>query len=105
MNHPTFSERFHKIAKNIPDLERLISRIHAGRCKQSDFLKVMNAFKKLNTGFSDLATLARSFESTSVDALLRGAPDMTSNLGHIQSMYELLDDGSCWLLFQSMYHR
>jgi DNA mismatch repair protein MSH6 len=99
MNHPTFSERFHKIAKNIPDLERLISRIHAGRCKQSDFLKVMSAFKKLNAGFSDLASLAKSFNSSSVDALLRGAPDMSANLKHILSMYELLDDGACCLYF------
>ncbi|KAJ9104934.1 hypothetical protein QFC19_003729 [Naganishia cerealis] len=92
MNHPTFSERFHKIAKDIPDLERLISRIHAGRCKQSDFLKVMSAFKKLNAGFSQLASLAQSFDSTSVASLLRGAPDMTANLEQIQSMYELLDN-------------
>lgn len=90
----TFSERFHRMAKDTPDLERLISRIHAGRCKQSDFLKVLNAFKKVNSGFSQLSQIAQTFSSTSVSSLLRSAPDVTTNLAHIQSMFEIVDGGT-----------
>jgi DNA mismatch repair protein MSH6 len=97
MADQTFSERFHRMAKNTPDLERLISRIHAGRCKQSDFLKVLDAFKKLNSGFGQLSATAQSFSSASVASLLRNAPDMTANLAHIQSMYEIVD-GGMWSL-------
>lgn len=33
--------------KTLPDLERLISRIHAGSCKVKEFLVVLEAFKSL----------------------------------------------------------
>ncbi|KAJ9114202.1 hypothetical protein QFC20_001718 [Naganishia adeliensis] len=92
MTDPEFSGRFNRIAKDVPDLERLISRIHAGRCKQGDFLKVLNAFKKVNSGFGQLSSIAKSFSSSSGSSLLRGAPDMTANLDHIQSMFELVDN-------------
>lgn len=101
MSDPEFSGRFNRIAKDVPDLERLISRIHAGRCKQGDFLKVLNAFKKLNIGFGQLSSIAQSFSSSSVSSLLRGAPDMTSNLDHIQSMFELVDNGRLLIITRS----
>jgi DNA mismatch repair protein MSH6 len=33
--------------RGIPDLERLISRIHAGNCKVKEFLTVLEAFKSI----------------------------------------------------------
>lgn len=42
MNHPTVDDTFHKLAKKLPDLERIVSRIHAGSCKPKDFLKVLS---------------------------------------------------------------
>lgn len=41
MNHPTFEADFVEIAKGLPDLERIVSRIHANNCKIKDFLKVL----------------------------------------------------------------
>lgn len=41
LDHPTFEEAFTKIAKGLPDLERIVSRIHARNCKIKDFLKVL----------------------------------------------------------------
>lgn len=41
MNHPTFEDTFSKFAKGLPDLERIVSRIHAKNCKVKDFLKVL----------------------------------------------------------------
>lgn len=41
MDHPTFEEAFTSIAKGLPDLERIVSRIHARNCKVKDFLKVL----------------------------------------------------------------
>lgn len=34
--------RFSKMTKGLPDLERVVSRIHAGTCKIRDFLKVVD---------------------------------------------------------------
>lgn len=41
MSHPTFEGEFMEIAKGLPDLERIVSRIHAKNCKVKDFLKVL----------------------------------------------------------------
>jgi len=41
MNHPTFEGDFMGVAKGLPDLERIVSRIHAKNCKVRDFLKVL----------------------------------------------------------------
>lgn len=41
MRYRTFEEEFMTIAKGLPDLERIVSRIHAKNCKVKDFLKVL----------------------------------------------------------------
>lgn len=41
MIHPTFEGEFMEITKGLPDLERIVSRIHAKNCKVKDFLKVL----------------------------------------------------------------
>jgi len=43
IEHPTFEADFGKLAKGLPDLERIVSRIHAKNCKIKDFLKVLQA--------------------------------------------------------------
>ncbi|KAJ6618260.1 muts domain V-domain-containing protein [Mycena sp. CBHHK59/15] len=88
MNHPTFENDFMEIAKGLPDLERIVSRIHAKNCKIRDFLKVLTAFKKLSHGLSQLADISESFESKTILGLLRSAPDLTQNIKKVQLMYE-----------------
>jgi len=41
MQDREYEFRFSKMTKGLPDLERVISRIHAGNCKIRDFLKVI----------------------------------------------------------------
>jgi DNA mismatch repair protein MSH6 len=41
MTHPTFKTEFMEVAKGLPDLERVVSWIHARSCKVKDFLKVL----------------------------------------------------------------
>jgi len=41
MDHPTFEADFADVAKGLPDLERIVSRIHAKSCKVKDFLMVL----------------------------------------------------------------
>ncbi|KAL7425166.1 DNA mismatch repair protein msh6 [Cryptotrichosporon argae] len=92
MHHPTFSGHFTQLCKGIPDLERLISRIHAGSLKQGDFLKVVENFGRLQGGFETLLETAGSFESASVLGLLRNAPNITQHLHHIRSKYKVKND-------------
>ena len=41
LNHPTYEATFTELAKGIPDLERIVSRVHANNCKIKDFLKLL----------------------------------------------------------------
>lgn len=41
IDHQTFEAEFAELAKGMPDLERIVSRIHAKNCKMKDFLKVL----------------------------------------------------------------
>jgi len=52
MSYPTFETEFMEIAKGLPDLERIVSRIHAKNCKVKDFLKVLKVMLPMIVGFS-----------------------------------------------------
>lgn len=41
MNDPAFEEEFTTLVKRLPDLERIVSRIHAKNCKVKDFLHAL----------------------------------------------------------------
>lgn len=115
LEHPTFEKDFTAIAKGLPDLERIVSRIHAKNCKVKDFIKVlgvspqsafninpfantvMQAFRSLSKGLSALAETADSFDSKSIPGLLRTAPDLTPNLKHIQAMFKPPESGQYYL--------
>ncbi|WVQ64535.1 uncharacterized protein L199_002702 [Kwoniella botswanensis] len=86
-NDTSFSNEFRSLCQGIPDLERLISRIHAGSEKESKFLNVMDTFVALQHGVEKLRTIAEKFTSPSVAGLLRSVPDLSAHIEHIQSMY------------------
>ncbi len=44
----TVRDHFTSQLSKLPDLERMISRIHAGRCKAQDFLRVLDGFEQIS---------------------------------------------------------
>ncbi|CAK5279496.1 unnamed protein product [Mycena citricolor] len=68
-NTTDFEKDFMDIAKGLPDLERIVSRIHAKNCTIRDFLK---AFKKLSYGMAHLGDIAESFKSKTIFGLASG---------------------------------
>ncbi|KAI0087410.1 DNA mismatch repair protein Msh6 [Irpex rosettiformis] len=92
IDHPTFEAEFTDVAKGLPDLERIVSRVHAKNCRVKDFLKVLESFKKLSKGLASLANTAESFKSKSIPGLLRSAPDLLPHLKHVKSMFKLSED-------------
>lgn len=44
----TVREQFSSQLIKMPDLERLISRVHAGRCRAQDFLRVLEGFEQID---------------------------------------------------------
>ncbi|KAG1823365.1 muts domain V-domain-containing protein [Suillus subaureus] len=87
ISHATFEQEFTELAKGLPDLERIVSRIHANNCKVKDFVKVLAAFKKLSRGLAKLADSSESFDSKTILGLLRSAPDLTPNLKNVESRF------------------
>ncbi|KAL1412081.1 DNA mismatch repair protein msh6 [Vanrija albida] len=87
MSAPTFSGQFTNLCKGLPDLERLLSRIHSGSIRVSDFLKVVENFDKIHGAMDGLNRVADQFESPSVRGLLRSAPDLGPLLAHIHEMF------------------
>lgn len=47
MADSTITDRFAASLTKLPDLERLISRVHAGRCKVHEFIKVLEGFEQI----------------------------------------------------------
>jgi len=110
IDNPAFEDNFVTIAKGLPDLERIVSRIHGKSCKVRDFIKVlkvralfnlqierhpyayMQSFKKLSQGLAKLANDSEDFDSKTILGLLRGAPDLSSNIKNMESMYQPVDD-------------
>ncbi|KAK7206351.1 putative DNA mismatch repair protein Msh6 [Myxozyma melibiosi] len=59
---------------SLPDLERLVSRIHADKCKVSDFLRVIEAFERI---YELLVTLRTEFKLGGlIGKLIETIPDM-----------------------------
>ena len=60
----------------LPDLERVLSRIHTGGCKVTDFVKALEALELLLQNIKELADLANRFKSSRLTALVTtGFPD------------------------------
>ncbi|KAG8830562.1 DNA mismatch repair protein msh6 [Serendipita sp. 399] len=87
IRHETFETDFLMLVKGMPDLERIVSRIHAGTCKEKDFIKVLDAFTKLNKGLSALAEKASFFETSSVSGLLRSVEDLKPYLRAVRALF------------------
>ncbi|EJT46755.1 DNA mismatch repair-related protein [Trichosporon asahii var. asahii CBS 2479] len=92
MHAPSFMSQFKELCKGMPDLERLVSRIHAGSIRQLDFVNVMNHFRRIQSSVNRLLEIAEGFESSSVAGLLRSAPDLGPHLQHIQNMFTQVTD-------------
>ncbi|KAF8155583.1 muts domain V-domain-containing protein [Crassisporium funariophilum] len=88
LKNPEFEAAFDGVAKGVPDLERIVARVHARSCKVKDFLRLLGAFKKLSRGMTKMADEAESFKSKTIFGLLRGAPDLLPNIKHVESMFK-----------------
>ncbi|CEQ40291.1 SPOSA6832_01905, partial [Sporobolomyces salmonicolor] len=69
LGNPNFAVTFDSMAKKLPDLERMLSRVHAKTCKKADFL-------------------SEDFKSAGIPSLLRNAPDISTLLEEIKELYE-----------------
>lgn len=77
---PTVREQFASQLVKMPDLERLISRIHAGACKPEDFVRVLEGFEQIEYTM----TLAAAFKGGNglIDKLIASMPNLEEPLAY-----------------------
>jgi DNA mismatch repair protein MSH6 len=74
----SLSDQFTGSMTKMPDLERLISRIHAGVCKPEDFVRVLEGYEQIEYTMSLLEAFGGS--EGIVDRLIAAMPDLKKPL-------------------------
>ncbi|KAF9189926.1 DNA mismatch repair protein msh6 [Haplosporangium sp. Z 767] len=85
---PGFLELFEERCARFPDLERIVSRIHAGSCKISEFLVVLSSFGKLLDTTYRLSTYTDQFKSKKLESVLAEFPDLTAQLDYFKTAFD-----------------
>ncbi|PQE17939.1 dna mismatch repair msh6 protein [Rutstroemia sp. NJR-2017a WRK4] len=80
------SDSFTSAMTKMPDLERLISRIHAGVCKAEDFVKVLEGFEQIEYMMSLLSQYGGG--EGIIDRLLAAMPDLAEPLKWWQTAFD-----------------
>ena len=74
----TIQDRFTASLLKLPDLERMISRIHAGSCKAQDFVRVLEGFEQIEYTVGLLNEL--TFGDSVIGQLISSMPDLANAL-------------------------
>ncbi|KAI9838717.1 MAG: DNA mismatch repair protein msh6 [Sclerophora amabilis] len=82
----TVRNRFTSQMTKIPDLERLISRIHAGSCKAQDFARVLEGFEQIDYTMSLLASFGSG--DGVIGKLITAMPDLNEHLAHWKTAFD-----------------
>ncbi|KAH7078950.1 muts domain V-domain-containing protein [Paraphoma chrysanthemicola] len=82
----TIMDNFSASLSKLPDLERLISRVHANRCKAVDFLKVLEGFEQIEYTVS----LLRQFGDGEgiIGQLISSMPDLAAALSPWKTAFD-----------------
>ena len=83
---PSIREQFASQLVKMPDLERLISRIHAGACKPEDFVRVLEGFEQIEYTMSLLGAF-KGGEGI-VDQLISAMPNLDEPLSYWKSAFD-----------------
>jgi len=82
----TVTDNFTSSLSKLPDLERLISRVHAGRCKAQDFLKVLEGFEQIEYTMSLLSSFGEG--EGVIGQLISSMPDLTGKLKNWKDAFD-----------------
>ncbi|KAG0331996.1 DNA mismatch repair protein msh6 [Podila humilis] len=88
MSVPGFLALFEEKCIRFPDLERIVSRIHAGSCKIPDFLTVLSTFESLIDTVRRLTTWTEQFQSRKLASVLEELPDLTGHLEYFKNAFD-----------------
>lgn len=85
-NDMTLRDQFTSLMTKMPDLERFISRIHAGACKPDDFVRVLEGFEQIEYTMN----LLKAFDGAGgvIDRLITSMPDLSEPLAFWKSAFD-----------------
>ncbi|TQS32897.1 hypothetical protein Golomagni_06774, partial [Golovinomyces magnicellulatus] len=85
-NDPSVREQFASQLVKMPDLERLISRIHACSCKPEDFVRVLEGFEQIEYTM----TLVAAFKGGNglIDRLISTMPNLEEPLAYWRTAFD-----------------
>ncbi|PUU72967.1 muts domain V-domain-containing protein [Tuber borchii] len=81
-----FQEAFVTHLNKMPDLERLISRIHAGSSRAADFLRVLEGFEQIRDAMDEITLYNEG--GGLISQLLASMPDLKGSLEHWESAFD-----------------
>ena len=77
------------VLKKLPDVERLISRIHAGACKVKEFVRVLRSLEKILILSNEFEPHVKNFKSKSLIKLVQGfSQDLLPVLDYFNSAFD-----------------
>ncbi|KAK4161751.1 putative DNA mismatch repair protein msh6 [Cladorrhinum sp. PSN259] len=82
----TVLAQFSSNLSKMPDLERLISRIHAGSCKAEDFVRVLEGFEQIDYTMNFLGAFGGG--NGLVDRLISAMPNLKDALGYWETAFD-----------------
>ena len=87
MNHATIGDSFAKACAGILDLERVLSRISAGKCKVPVFMKLLANLSALSKVFAELKEDDSEFSSALLQQLIARTPLLGPKLKIIKKTF------------------
>ncbi|KAI9682068.1 MAG: DNA mismatch repair protein msh6 [Caeruleum heppii] len=82
----TMCDQFTSQLTKLPDLERLISRIHAGSCRAQDFVRVLLGFEQIEYTMSLLSAFGTG--DGVIGKLITAMPDLKSRLSQWKDAFD-----------------
>ncbi|KAK4124556.1 DNA mismatch repair protein Msh6 [Parathielavia appendiculata] len=79
-------QQFSSQMAKMPDLERLLSRIHAGACRPEDFVRVLEGFEQIDYTMGLLSAFRGG--NGLVDRLIAAMPDLKGILGYWETAFD-----------------
>ncbi|CBQ73763.1 related to MSH6-DNA mismatch repair protein (N-terminal fragment), partial [Sporisorium reilianum SRZ2] len=94
LKNPCFGDEFETFGKALPDIERIVPRVRAGKCRPRDFTAVLKSLARFEKAVKQLRSQCQSFETEVIDALLQSIPAVSTMARELQSSFKVTEDGS-----------
>nr|WJN24931.1 mismatch repair protein [Pseudozyma pruni] len=94
LKNPCFGDEFETFGKALPDIERIVPRVRAGKCRPRDFTAVLKGLVRFEKAIKQLRSQCEGFETNVIDALLQSIPPVSAMARELQSSFKVTEDGS-----------